>query len=263
MKKVKTLVKRMAAVIMSAAIAMGVLMTPEFSKEAHAADTNISMTTAIEIPNNSFVEGAVGYDDPSGGFRWYKFTNPYDCDCVATVTVTASTHNPECALFNSLGGSDGKRGYAWPSIAFHAGLKAGETKYLKVSNGEWKGAWTASVSITPEEGNAFKVAKSYKSGKRINGKLDYLEDVDIYKIKAKKTGVMKFSITNNENHYDVKYTVYNKGKAAKKTGEVKEAETKNGKLKIKKGQYIYIEIKRGSIAFDSELGSYSIKTKIK
>ena len=77
------------------------------------------------------------------------------------MTVTVSTNNPECALFNSLGGSDGKWGYAWPSITFHAGLKAGETKYLKVSNGEWKGAWTAAVSITPEEGNAYTEKKRY------------------------------------------------------------------------------------------------------
>lgn len=263
MKKVNVLLKRTTAAILSAAIAMGVILTPAFSKEAHAADTNITMGSALEIPNNSFVEGSVDYNDPSGGFRWYKFTNANNCESVAVVTVTASTNNPECAVFNSLGGSDGKSTYAWPCATFHVGMKAGETKYLKVSNGTWKGAWTASVSISPEEANTFETAKKYKSGKRINGKLNYLDDIDIYKIKAKKTGVMKIAITNNENHYAVEYTVYNKSKVAKKNGDVLKAKTAKTKMKVKKGQYVYVEIKRKNVAFDTDLGTYSIKTKIK
>ncbi|WP_408071996.1 hypothetical protein [Butyrivibrio sp. JL13D10] len=81
MKIVNILLKRTTAVILAAAIAMGVFLTPAFSKDAHAADTNTTMGAAIEIANNSFVEGAVDNDDPLGGNRWYKFTNPNNCDC--------------------------------------------------------------------------------------------------------------------------------------------------------------------------------------
>lgn len=230
--------------------------------------------TAEVIENNTTKAGAVEWEEDTVE-RWYKFTNPYKTDSVAVVTFTATMAcHPAYKVYDST--------FADPDVCqegyfhqdqpdtVHVGLKAGETKYVKVLN-NYKASWNVSLSITPEEVNTIKAAKkTVKSGTTINARMDYVGDVDVYKIKAKKAGKMVISVTdksirgNTADWIGVSFKVYNKAKKSKKgETEVSIGQTRSKSIKVKKGEWVYVEVKGNGVDLEEHLGEYSVSTKIK
>lgn len=258
------LFSRGLATVLTVAMAMGVMVAPGFSTTAHAYSINNSMATAQELQNGIPTEGVIEKDDPSR-VKWYKVTNTTGQDAVVNVSLTESGTSewPHYYIFDDSGVTEQRSGLCTGIGERETiGLDAGQTKYIKMElKAGRKAGFILSVKITPEEKNGFKGLKKINSGKSIFGNLDYKEDVDIYKIKAKKTGTMVVTITSN-NAYGLLYTVYNNGRAAKASGRLGKAESFKKKIKVKKGKCVYVKVSsRGSII--DELGDYTIQTKIK
>ena len=268
MKNNKILTK-VASVALTAVMAMGVVFTPGFAKTAYAAGSNVSIATAQEVTAGTFVEGLIEKGETNRE-RWYKFTNNTGSDAAVEVTITgkSGTDWGHYYFYDGKGRGEDESGLVTGlSKVFILGAEKGEAKYLKIENTALKDTcgWTVSVNYTPEETNGFNGLKAIKSGKTIHGKLDYKKDVDTYKIKAKKTGTMTIKITNNSidgTFAKFEYTVLNKSKAAKAKGIVKVANTGKAKIKVKKGQCIYVQV-CGKDMGDKSLGDYVIKTKLK
>ena len=240
--------------------------TPQTPEKTEAV--NYSIETAQEIPNNSYKQGSFESDDTYGE-RWYKFKNYGSKDVVAEISVTKTegTASTKYAVFSEIGSGEKKSGhFDTNGETIHVGMKAGETSLLRISDPGWSSAWVVSVKMTEEEPNKIASAKKYNSGKRIYGKLDYTKDVDVFKIKAKKSGVMTIKISNNGIAGDfaaLEYKVYNKAKVSKAHANVADTKTGVKKIKVKKGQYVYVEVKGYRTNEESNLGEYSIMTKIK
>ena len=297
----KELFTKVAAIALAAAVAAGTTCVPGFAKTVHAETTegtegtegtentgntenpententqtpekteiiNYSMETAEEISNNSWKQGSLECDDIYGE-RWYKFKNYSNKDVVAEISVTKTegTASTKYAVFSEIGSGEKKSGhFDTNGETIHIGMKAGETSLLRVSDPGWSSAWVVSVKMTEEEPNKLTNAKKYKSGKRIYGKLEYTKDVDVFKIKAKKSGTMTIKISNNGVAGDfaaLEYKVYNKAKVSKAHANVDDTKTAVKKMKVKKGQYVYVEVKGFRTNEESNLGEYSIMTKIK
>ena len=235
--------------------------------------TNISIATAETIENNSFKEGSISKKDAYGA-RWYKFTNPYNTVAVAEVTFSHTGGDvwPGYAFYSKNGkaveGLDYSGSFTGDGLSIKVGLEAGETKYIRVDKPNWNAAWMISLSIQAnDEANNFKTAKTVKSGKRIYGKLDYAGDVDVFKIKAKKSGKMTIKVTNNDVGEDLfsklDYTIYNKSKVAKASDTLKKTVTGKKTLRVKKGQVVYVKINMHGVLRQNRLGEYTISTKIK
>ncbi|MCR5656344.1 MAG: hypothetical protein K6G06_02670 [Butyrivibrio sp.] len=238
--------------------------------------TNISIATAEEIGNNAFKEGSLSSKDLYGE-RWYKFTNPYATEAVAEVTFSQTGGDvwPGYAFYSKNGkaieGLDYSGYFTGSGLTVNVGLEAGETKYIRIDKKDWNVAWMTSLTINAgDESNSFntaKKAKTYKAGKRIYGKLDYAGDVDIFKIKANKTGKMTIKVSNNDVGDDLfsklDFTVYNKSRVAKGTETLKKTVTGKKSIKVKKGQIVYVKINMHGVQKQSRCGEYSIKTKIK
>ena len=235
--------------------------------------TNISIATAEEIGNDTFKAGSVSAEDAYGE-RWYKFTNPYSKEAVAEVTFSHTDGNywPDYAFYSKNGkaieGLDYSGYFTSSGLTIKVGLEAGESKYLRVFKPNHNAAWMISLSITQsDEPNSFQTANVVKSGKRINGKLDFAGDEDVFKIKAKKAGKLVVSVSNNDCGNDIlskfEFPVYNKSKVAKKNVEVKKTKTGKATIKVKKGQVVYVKVNAKGMKEQSKLGSYSIKTTIK
>ena len=265
----KGIISRGLAVVLTTAMAMGVVLTPGFAQTARAAGTNVSIATAEEVTEGTFKEGLIEKGETNRE-RWYKFTNNTGSDAAFEVTITgkAGTDWSHYYFFDGKGKGEDESGLVTGlSKVFVLGINKGETKYLKIENTDVNktAGWTTSVSFTAEETNGFNGLKTIKSGKTIYGKIDYKKDVDTYKIKAKKSGTMTIKITNNNIDgllAKFEYTVFNKSKAAKAKGIVKVANTGKVKIKVKKGQCVYVQV-GGRDLGDKSLGDYVIKTKIK
>ncbi len=100
--------------------------------------------------------------------------------------------------------------------------------------------------------------------------MDYVEDVDVYKIKAKKAGKMVISVTdksirgNTADWIGVSFKIYNKAKKSKKgETEVSIGQTRSKSIKVKKGEWVYVEVKGNGVDLEEHLGEYSVSTKIK
>ena len=256
-----------AATVLATAIAFGGALTvPQFAKTAYAAGSNVSITTAEEIQNNTWKEGSFTKDDPKGE-RWYKFTNYTNKDVVAEISITKTQGcaSSKYAVLGEIGEGEKKSGsFDTDGEKVYIGMKPGETNHLRVYDPGWDTAWIAAVKINEEEPNSIAKSVKVKSGKRIHGKLDYTTDVDVYKIKAKKTGTMTIKISNNGiTGGSLEYKIYNKSRVSKAHANVEDTETGVKKMKVKKGQYVYVEIKGYNVTYDRELGEYSIMTKIK
>ena len=233
--------------------------------------TNISISTAAEIANNTFSEGSFSKNDPYHQ-RWYKFTNPYNTAAVVQVTLSKRGGDvwPNYSFYDKKGKAEEGLCYSGSftsgGTTVNVGLNAGETKYLKISkDSAWSLAWTTSITISPEEANTIKTSRTAKSGKTLYGSLNFAGDEDVFKIKAKKSGKMKITVSNNDigGLFDkFEYTVYNKSKVAKKTGRIDPAKSDKYTITVKKGQVVYIKV-RCTASNSKYLGDYVIKTKIK
>ena len=277
MKKVLGLALAFSLAITGGTFAGGQSMTAKAAtpRNYDSPATNISIATAEEIGNNAFKEGSLSSKDAYGE-RWYKFTNPYATEAVAEVTLaqTSGYVSPGYAFYSKNGkaieGLDYSGNFS-KGLTINVGLEAGETKYFKVSMDDWNVSWMISLSINAgDESNSFntvKKAKTYKAGKRIYGKLDYAGDVDIFKIKANKTGKMTIKVSNNDVGDDLfsrlDYTVYNKSRVAKGTETLKKTVTGKKSIKVKKGQVVYVKVNMHGVQLQSKNGEYSIQTKIK
>ena len=270
--------KKVFSLILAFTIAItGVSATGAGNIKAEAATsfdspaTNISLSTAEEIDNNSFKEGSFAKTD-SYLQRWYKFTNNSSSAAVAEVTLSKTGGDvwPNYSFYDAKGKAETGLCYSGSFTqngdTVNVGLEAGETKYLKISkDSAWSLSWRVSVSIRDEEANTFKKTKAVKSGKMIYGNADFVGDEDVFKIKAKKSGTMVITVNNNDCgglFGKFKYTVYNKSKVAKKSGTLDATKSGKYKIKVKKGQVVYVKVAVGG-DMANYLGSYSVKTKIK
>jgi len=139
----------------------GSLSVKAAGPEVTALAVSNTADTAEVIENNSIKAGAVEWEEDTVE-RWYKFTNPYRTDSVAVVTFTATMAcHPEYKVYDSTFADPDvcQTGYFYEGQpdTVHVGLKAGETKYIKVLN-NYKASWNISLSITPEEVNTIKTA---------------------------------------------------------------------------------------------------------
>ncbi len=264
----KDLLKKVAAAVLAATLAIGGTVTvPQFANVARAAASNTSMATAQEVVAGTVAQGLIEKNETTRE-RWYKYTNNTGSDAVAKVTITGNNDWSHYHFFDNSGVGEGEDGIVTGlSKVFYLGVNKGEAGYLKIDNDSIKdiAGFSISVSFTAEETNGFNGLKKIKSGKAIYGKLDYKKDVDTYKIKAKKSGKMIVKVTNNGidgTFAELEYKVCNKSRAAKASGRLRISKTGKAKIKVKKGQCIYVQVKGHDLG-DNSLGDYVITTKIK
>lgn len=232
------------------------------------AATNITRGAATEIADNGFVTDTYENEESKTG-RWFKITN-YKNECaVAEVTMTDVKGSwPHYEFFYSNGKGTGNSGFfTSDSETQYVCLEARETVYIHIYDDHYSAEFNIAMTMQNDHANSLKTAKkTYKSGKCLYGDIQNDKDVDVFKIKAKKTGKMTIKITNNDLGNDLShlnYTVFDKNRRAKAKGRVDLAKTKKVTVKVKKGQCIYVQLSGYFFCAREEKGSYVISTKIK
>ncbi len=269
-KEEKKEMKRVLSCVMALVLTVSGLTVFGDRVNAKAAGTNVSREAAMVIEDNGFKEGSFTKTEGATGL-WYKFTNNSDECKIAEVTMVQTSGDvwPGYSFSYANGKAvDNAGGYFTGSgDTKYIGVEAHETVYLHIFKKGWSCGFSVALTMLADDANSLETAKKvYKSGKNIYGKIQNGTDVDVFKIKAKKSGKMVIKITNNDLGNDLsklKYTIYNKSRKAKKNGEVRLAKTEKITMKVKKNQVIYVSLNGYFFAAKNEQGSYVISTKIK